>query len=96
MAALKRQLYFYMRGHTTALLIQFARHKHWGNLVRLFLLLPLYYAKLVIQGLLRGFPARHRLIPVEWAGCLSGLIFFLRNMRSVKTDRTEDTNGSSL
>lgn len=83
MTELRRQMYYYMRGHTAALLIQFARHRHWGNLARLFLLLPLYYAKLSVQGLRRGFPPRHRLIPTECAGCISGIFFFLRNMRAV-------------
>jgi GT2 family glycosyltransferase len=92
MTALRRQLYYYLRGHTAALLIQFSKHKHIGNLVRLFFLLPLYYARLLAQGLRHGFRARHRLIPIEWAGCLSGIVFFLRNMRSVKTG---DTEGSS-
>jgi glycosyltransferase involved in cell wall biosynthesis len=83
MTGLRRQMHGYMRGHTAALLIQFAKHKHWGNLVRLFLLLPAYYAKLIAQGLRHGFQPRHRLIPTEWGGCLSGLFYFLRNMRSV-------------
>jgi hypothetical protein len=71
-----------MRGHTTALLIQFAKHKHWGNLVRLFILHPLYYVKLLALGILGGLHGRHQFIPAEVAGCVSGLFFFLRNMNS--------------
>ena len=78
-ADLRQQLYYYMRGHTTALLIQFAKHKHWGNLLRLFILLPLYYVKLIARGILGGFHSRHRFIPAELAGWISGLLFFLRN-----------------
>ena len=84
MTGLKKQLYYYMRGHTTALLIQFAKHKHWGNLLRLFILLPLYYVKLIARGILGGFHGRYRFIPAEWAGCVSGLFFFLRNMHSYR------------
>jgi glycosyltransferase involved in cell wall biosynthesis len=84
MTGLKKQLYYYMRGHTTALLIQFAKHKHWGNLLRLFILHPLYYVKLIARGILSGFHGRHRFIPVEWAGYIAGLFFFLRNMHSHK------------
>ena len=75
--------------NAAALLIQFAKHGHWGNLVRLFCLLPLYYAKLIAQGLRHGFQPRHRMIPIEWAGCLSGVFFFFRNMRPVKSDDTK-------
>jgi glycosyltransferase involved in cell wall biosynthesis len=82
MTSLKNKIYFYMRGHTTALLIQFVKHKHWGNLLRLFIILPLYYVKLIAQGILSGFRVRHRFIRAEWAGCISGFFFFLRYMRS--------------
>jgi glycosyltransferase involved in cell wall biosynthesis len=83
MNGLRQQIYCYMRGHVAALLVQFAKHGHRGNLVRLFLLLPLYYAKLIVQGVRHGFQPRHRFIPAELAGCLSGLFFFLRNMRLI-------------
>jgi GT2 family glycosyltransferase len=82
MKGLRRQMYYYMRGHTAALLVQFARHRHWGNLVRLVFLLPLYYGKLIAQGLLQGFSPRHGLVPIECVGCLAGVWFFLRNMRT--------------
>ena len=84
MRDLKKQLYYYMRGHTTALLIQYAKHKHWGNLLRLFILHPLYYVKLLARGILGGFHGRYRFIQAEWAGCASGLFFFLRNMHSYR------------
>lgn len=35
--SLKKQMYLYMRGHVMALLVQFAKYRHWGNLIRLFL-----------------------------------------------------------
>jgi GT2 family glycosyltransferase len=87
MIALRHQMYWYMRGHTAALLVQFAKHGHWGNLFRLFVLLPLYYAKVILRGLRRGFDRRHRMIPIEWMGCLSGCVFFLRHMRSTPNDQ---------
>jgi glycosyltransferase involved in cell wall biosynthesis len=82
MTELKKQLYYYMRGHTTALLIQFAKHKHWGNLLRLFILLPLHYLRRIALGIRRGFHGRQRTIVFEVAGCLSGLFYFLRNINS--------------
>jgi GT2 family glycosyltransferase len=43
--SLRRQARSYLKGHTAALLVQYSRFAHWGNLVRLFLILPLYHAK---------------------------------------------------
>ncbi len=38
---LRKQMYAYMRGHVVALLVQFEKYRHWGNLVRLLIVLPL-------------------------------------------------------
>jgi GT2 family glycosyltransferase len=43
--SLARQMRLYSRGHIAALLIQFHRHGHFGNLLRAFGVLPLYYAR---------------------------------------------------
>jgi glycosyltransferase involved in cell wall biosynthesis len=79
MADLRNQLHFYMRGHVVALLIQFERFRHWGNLRRLFFSLPKYYLKLFGRSLV-GSPS-HRLhsLTAEISGCLSGMLFYLRN-----------------
>jgi len=82
MAALKRQMKAYMRGHVAALLIQFHRHRHWGNLRRLCILLPRYYARLLLMGAFHGYKGRYRLLPHEIAGCLSGIRFYLLNRKS--------------
>jgi len=50
---LSYQTYSYMRGHVAALLFQFDRYKHWGNLKRAFLILPLYFTKLAFRALLQ-------------------------------------------
>jgi hypothetical protein len=34
-----------MRGHVAALLVQFQRHRHWGNLRRVFATLPRSYLR---------------------------------------------------
>jgi GT2 family glycosyltransferase len=47
------QTYNYMRGHVAALLFQFDRYRHWGNLYRAFLALPLYFVGLAFQNLKR-------------------------------------------
>jgi glycosyltransferase involved in cell wall biosynthesis len=64
MAGLRQQMYQYMRGHVVALLIQFARYKHWGNLRRLVWSLPKYYAGLLLFRLIGGFELKQ---PTYWA-----------------------------
>ena len=82
---LRRQWHAYMRGHVAALLVQFARHRHWGNLRRIALQLPLYYA-LWLRDVLR---VRRRDEAALWwaavSGALSGLAFYGRNRRSAST-----------
>ncbi len=79
---LQKQVYYYMRGHVTALLVQFAKNRHWGNLFRLCLVLPLYYAKLFASGLLRGYGPRHKVLMTEVAGCIAGLKFYWQHCRT--------------
>ncbi|MDZ7697206.1 MAG: glycosyltransferase [Deltaproteobacteria bacterium] len=84
MEAFHRQLFYYMRGHVTALLIQFERHRHWGNLRRMLLSLPVYYAGLMIHGLLYGFSGRKSTLKSEILGCLSGVKFYLNQKQREK------------
>ncbi|MBD1918174.1 MULTISPECIES: glycosyltransferase [Cyanophyceae] len=74
MAGLHHQLFYYMRGHVTELLIRFERYSHWGNLVRLALL-PVYFTYLLIFGWSRG-KYRYNTILTEILGCLSGFKFY--------------------
>jgi GT2 family glycosyltransferase len=76
---LKQQMYYYMRGHVAALLIQFEKYRHWGNLRRLLLSLPKWYAKLFLRGLVKGFNHRYNTFWQEVSGCWSGVSFYLRN-----------------
>ncbi len=77
MAALHHQLYYYMRGHVTALLIQFERHRHWANIRRILLSLPRYYAGLIYTGLLNNFSERESTLKAEVLGALSGIQYYL-------------------
>ncbi|QJE73261.1 glycosyltransferase [Aerophototrophica crusticola] len=73
-SALRGQVHAYMKGHVAALLVQFARHRHWGNVRRIGLSLPAHYVKLSARTLLRrGDRRRNALLAVELGGCLSGL-----------------------
>ena len=75
--SLESQIFHYMRGHVAALLIQFEKHRHWGNLRRLFITLPRSWARLFLSGCLHGFSLRHRFLWQELAGSLSGLWYYL-------------------
>jgi glycosyltransferase involved in cell wall biosynthesis len=76
---LRRQMRAYQRGHVTALLVQLERHGHPGNLRRLLVTIPRYYAKLLLLGLLHGWKPRHRTLPAEMAGCMAGVWYYLRH-----------------
>ena len=47
---LRRQTYSYMRGHVAALLFQFDRYGHWGNIYRAFMALPWYLMKVACSS----------------------------------------------
>ena len=76
LAELRRQVHFYMRGHVVALLVQFERHRHWGNLYRLAVGLPAYYARQLVVGALRGFPLESRIALGGAAGAVAGLRYY--------------------
>ena len=78
MESLKQQMYQYMRGHVAALLVQFAKYKHWSNLRRLFITLPKYYTKRFLFGF-KDFKSLNKTLLSEVLGCLSGIKFYLRN-----------------
>jgi len=77
-----RQMFYYMRGHVAALIIQFEKYRHWGNLRRLVLSLPCYYMQLIQNGIIRRSGQRLSTVIPEIAGCLSGITFYLLSMRN--------------
>jgi GT2 family glycosyltransferase len=81
-AQLKQQMYYYMRGHASALLVQFAKYKHWGNLYRLFFVLPLYYLRLFVSGIIRGFKPRQIALFEESLGLFSGIFLSINTILS--------------
>jgi glycosyltransferase involved in cell wall biosynthesis len=77
---LHKQLFYYMRGFTSAILVQYSRFGHRGNLKHLFITVPKYYVYLGRKG----FPFyrfRHRTLLSEIRGVFSGLIFYLRHRK---------------
>jgi GT2 family glycosyltransferase len=84
MKGLQKQIKFYMRGFTVAILIQYQRYRHRGNLRHLFITIPKYYCYL----LYKGFPfyrQRFRTLLSEITGIISGLIYFMRH-RNTKSN----------
>lgn len=76
------QIYQYMRGHVTALLIQFARYQHWGNLYRLFVDLPKYYLGLLLKTVLNwNRKMAQPYLSGIW-GCLAGIKYYLLSLKS--------------
>jgi GT2 family glycosyltransferase len=83
LAELKQQAFQYMRGHVTALLIQFQQHGHWGNLHRLAIALPRYYSQLVRRAITQRLKSRYSTLFAEISGCLSGVRFYLHHRASI-------------
>ncbi len=80
-AALRDQMYAYMKGHVSALLFQHQRHGHRGNLFRTFVEIPVYYARKVTGRLFKGRdPLALPLIP-QMAGGIAGLFHYLKHRR---------------
>jgi GT2 family glycosyltransferase len=74
--AFRKQMKQYMRGHVTALLVQFEKHRHIGNLRRLFTELPYYYFQRLRSANYWG--ALGRLLFGELLGCAWGFVTYFR------------------
>jgi len=89
-AGLRRQLYSYMRGFTVAILIQYQRFGHRGNLTHLFRVLPSWYLSLLKKGF-PNYRFRYKTLFSELRGILSGLFYFMRHRQK---DSNIYSNGS--
>jgi cellulose synthase/poly-beta-1,6-N-acetylglucosamine synthase-like glycosyltransferase len=78
MAGLKHQLFYYMRGHAAALLIQQAQQPQAGYERRLYHELPKYYYNMFRVGF-PHFRFRSQTMWVEIKGLVSGIVFYYRN-----------------
>ncbi|MBD2440130.1 glycosyltransferase family 2 protein [Nostoc sp. FACHB-110] len=90
MSNLKQQIYSYMRGHVAALLIQYEKYGHWGNLRRVLLTLPRWYLRLFMGALIRGFGGRYQTLFAEIFGCVAGVVFYLAQRRGSALDGFAD------
>ncbi|MER9757145.1 glycosyltransferase family 2 protein [Mesorhizobium sp. M0166] len=81
MEGLARQIYFYMRGHSAALLVQHERTGVKANLRQAFKWKPLWYLGRVRRRLFGRRTAEDRFLWHEIAGYASGILFYLRTKR---------------
>ncbi|WP_242922454.1 glycosyltransferase family 2 protein [Pontibacter liquoris] len=77
---LKKQIFYYMRGFTTAALMQQKQHEQAGYKRHIFRVLPKYYGQLVLRGF-PHYPSRYSTLWVEIKGVLSGLAFYFINRK---------------
>jgi glycosyltransferase involved in cell wall biosynthesis len=78
MSSLKKQIYYYMRGHAASLMIQHAHNNQCGYLRYLSRELPKYYFWLLREG----FPfygGRHATLIEEMTGIISGIKYYYKN-----------------
>ena len=81
LAALRSQMRAYMRGHSTALLLQFQQSRHPGNLVRAFIGLPLWMVAATLRHAFAGQSTRRAVLPWELLGLAEGPFEWLRRRR---------------
>jgi GT2 family glycosyltransferase len=81
MADLQAQLYAYMRGHVTALLVQHEETGDKGNLWRLVVDLPKHYVLQCFLAASHPFDPRVRCLPAEINGCIAGVLYYFRTRR---------------
>jgi len=79
LSTFRQQMFFYMRGHVMALVIQFFRYKHVGNLIRLFFVLPGYYMLAIIYHGILGATEMRKSRQTEMFGAIAGLFYTVRH-----------------
>lgn len=86
--SLKKQIFSYMRGHVTALLVQYVKYRDISNLHRLFLVLPLVYTKYALRSLRQDPAFPWWVLKLEILGCISGIKFYWQNRRYWQTSKS--------
>lgn len=81
-SGLASQIYYYMKGHAAALMVQYERTRNRGNLWRAFYLMPRYYARRTWQRLRYGESPHNRFLGREVSGFAAGLFYYLRHSRT--------------
>jgi GT2 family glycosyltransferase len=76
MEGLASQIYYYMRGHTAALMVQHERTGIETNRLRAYFYLPYWYAYRIIRKIVSPRRVGDRFLKEEISGCLAGLRFY--------------------
>lgn len=79
MDSLKSQLFYYMRGNVSSLLVQYEKYKDKGNLKRVYQSLPQYYFQRIFRSILHRQSHGLDTLLTEIKGCLSGWKFYQEN-----------------
>ena len=91
--SLAQQMKFYSRGHASALIIQFLRYGHRGNLRRLFAVLPSYLLRKLLGSIV--FSEWWPYWKASAIGFISGLFYLIGNRKSqarVVSSRSVETH----
>ena len=78
MKGLRKQMNDYMRGHTAALVAQYDRHGHKGNLRRILFDIPSHLARSLLAHGAMGRRERSSILLAETKGWLRGLSFLIK------------------
>lgn len=81
-AGLSSQLFHYMRGHVSSLLVQYERYHHKGNRRRIYTGLPHYYWQRIKERI-TGHSENFSTLITEIKGCFSGWRFYHDTQRPV-------------
>jgi GT2 family glycosyltransferase len=81
LADLRHQMRMYTRGHVTALLAQFERHRHWGNTYRVLVAMPWYYTRLFLRDSLGVWPSPQPMLGAQVRGAIDGVGYYLAHRR---------------
>lgn len=82
MDSLKKQLFSYMRGQVSSLMVQFEKYGHIGNLWRVVKWLPLYYWRRLKEKIRKRNIEKNETLWLEIKGCISGALFYWNNRRT--------------
>ncbi len=78
---LGHQMRMYTRGHVTALLAQFERHRDWGNIYRILLAMPWYYTRLFLRDSLGVWPNPQPMLGAQVRGAIDGIGYYFAHRR---------------
>ncbi|TKC02337.1 glycosyltransferase family 2 protein [Pedobacter cryotolerans] len=77
--SLKKQIFSYMRGQVSSILVQYENYRNDGDMFRLKKILPKYYGKKLLSDFLHLRPNSLFNTINEVRGCISGWLYYRKN-----------------